>query len=122
MCIRDRHFCLAQPPPSDQIDISFACRFTTENIDGVNFRLPFRYEKTPIRRDLIGVLAPPVGLEETSKTLGNSNQTEMAVTPAVTFAAKLNCTADEIDLLEAYRRLPESFKKQALQMLQDIYR
>ncbi len=46
----------------------------------------------------------------------------MAVTPAVTFAAKVNCTADEIDLLDAYRRLPEDLKKQVLQMLQDIYR
>ena len=46
----------------------------------------------------------------------------MAVTPAVTFAAKLNCTLDEIDLLEAYRKLPENLKKHALQMLQDIQR
>ena len=81
-----------------------------------------RYEKSRTRYDLMRLLAPPVGLEETSKTLGSSNQTEMAVTPAVTFAAKVNCTADEIDLLDAYRRLPEDLKKQVLQMLQDICR
>ena len=66
--------------------------------------------------------APPVGLEETSKTLGNNGETSLVVPPVVPLAAKVDYTADEIDLLNAYRRLPEDLKKHALQMLQDLQR
>ena len=49
---------------------------------------PSAHEKTRSRRDLKRVKAPPVGVQQSPKTLGISNQTDLAVPLAVPLDAK----------------------------------
>ena len=49
---------------------------------------PSAHEKTRSRRDLKRVKAPPVGVQQSPKTLGTSDQTDLAVPLAVPFDAK----------------------------------
>ena len=72
---------------------------------------PANHEKTPGRHSLTGVKAPPVGLQQSSKTLGNSNETDLVVTPVVTLDAR---TAE---LMAIWDQLDGGQREQALEWL-----
>ena len=55
--------------------------------------------------------APPVGLQQSSKTLGNSNETDLVVTPVVTLDAR---TAE---LMAIWDQLDGGQREQALEWL-----
>ena len=76
---------------------------------------PSAHEKTRSRRDLKRVKAPPVGLQQSSKTLGNSNETDLVVTPVVTLDAR---TAE---LMAIWDQLDDDQRDQVLQKLFDMF-
>ena len=88
-------------------------------------KLPRTTSKNPAVQRTAGCVKakmPPTGLQQQAQTPGKTHVSDLVVPPVVPLAAKVDFTPDEIELLNAYRRLSGNQKKQTLQMLWDIQR